>query len=426
MEDKNTLSYANNLDRIDPLRKYRNEFYIEKNGLIYLDGNSLGLLPKESLSKTEQLVKNEWGSRLIRNWNEGWYEKSQNLGAKIAKLIGAKPHEVIVCDSTSINLFKLAYAALKYHENKTKIISDELNFPSDIYILQGLIDLFNQKHKIQLAKSADSLTVNLTELDASINEETALVCLSHVAFKSAFLYNMKQVTQLVHKKGAMMLWDLSHSAGALPIHLNDCEVDLAIGCTYKYLNGGPGSPAFLYVREDLQEKLVSPVWGWFGEEKPFDFNLNYKASKGIRKFLAGTPPILSMSSIDYTVDIMNEIGMQEIRNKSIKQSEYLIFLSNKLLLPIGFSFGSPIDSNQRGSHLSICHPEAYRICKALIDPVIEGRSVIPDFREPNNIRIGITPLYTTFEQIYSVVVQLKNIVEKKLYVDFTIAKDSVT
>jgi kynureninase len=426
MEDKYTLSYANNLDKIDPLKKYREEFYIENNGLIYLDGNSLGRLPKNSINATEKLVKQEWGSKLINSWNDGWYEKSQKLGAKIAKIIGAKPNEVIVCDSTSINLYKLAYAALNYAENKTNIVSDELNFPSDIYILQGLTAMFNQKHQIRLAKSFDDKTVSLKELEAHIVDNTALVSLSHVAFKSAFLYDMKAVTKLAHKNGAMVLWDLSHSVGALPIHLNDCNVDLAIGCTYKYLNGGPGSSAFLYVREDLQNKLISPVWGWFGEEKPFEFDLNFNAAKGIRKFMAGTPPILSMTSMETTIDMMNKISMEEIRTKSIKQTEFLLFLANKFLLPNGFSVGSPIDSNQRGSHVSLCHPEAYRICKALIDPTIENRSIIPDFREPDNIRIGITPLYTTFEEVYTAVIQMKNIVEKGLYKNFSISKETVT
>jgi kynureninase len=237
---------------------------------------------------------------------------------------------------------------------------------------------------------------------------------------------MKEVTEYAQKKGALVLWDLSHSVGAVPIRLNECNADLAVGCSYKYLNGGPGAPAFLYVREDLQEKITSPVWGWFGEENPFEFKLDYRPARGIRKFLAGTPPVISMSAIEPALDIILEAGIERIREKSIRQTEYMIELTDQLLTPLDFSVGSPRDPEKRGSHISIQHPEAYRICKAMIDPERGEYSVIPDFREPDNIRLGITPLYTSFEEIYRAVKLVEEITKSGLYQSYSLERNSVT
>jgi kynureninase len=237
---------------------------------------------------------------------------------------------------------------------------------------------------------------------------------------------MKEVTEYAQKKGALVLWDLSHSVGAVPIWLNECNVDLAVGCSYKYLNGGPGAPAFLYVRKDLQEKIPSPVWGWFGEENPFEFKLNYRPAKGIRKYLTGTPPVLSMSAIEPALDIILEAGMERIRQKSIQQTEYLLELTERLLVPLDFRIGSPLDPEKRGSHISVRHPEAYRICKAMIDPETGGYSVIPDFREPDNIRMGIAPLYTSFEEIFRAVKLVEEITKSGLYKSYSLERNSVT
>lgn len=414
------------IDNKDELKEFRSRFELNDPNLIYMDGNSLGVLPKSTHPRMNEVIEKEWGERLIRSWNEGWYDRSQTISAKIAQLIGAQPDEVIVADSTSVNLFKLAYGALKLQNDRTKIISDNLNFPSDIYLLQGLKEVFGNKHQIELAESMDGIQIPTETYEKLIDSNTALVTLSHVVFKSAYMYDMKAITDLAHQNGALMLWDLSHAAGAVPVDLNGCNVDLAVGCTYKYLNGGPGSLAFLYVRKDLQEKLESPIWGWFGEDDPFEFGLDYRPAKGIRKFLAGTPPLLSLSAIEPAVDIMLEAGMDKIRQKSIKQTDLIIQLFNGKLANLGYSLGSPSDSSQRGSHVSLKHPEAYRICKALIDPEIGGKTVIPDFREPDNIRFGITPLYTTFKDIWDTVEQLEIIVNEKLYERFDEAKDGVT
>lgn len=424
--NKFSLNHAKSLDDADELKHFRDKFDLNDPNLIYLDGNSLGALPKQTEGRINKLIKEEWGDRLIRSWNEGWYERSQQISAKIAKLIGAQPDEVIVTDSTSVNLFKLAYAALKLQNGKSRIVSDELNFPSDIYLLQGLIDMFGNKHELKLAKSSDGISVSMDELKKQINQETAFVTFSHVVFKSAFMYNMKEVTDLAHQNGALMLWDLSHAAGAVPVKLNECNVDLAIGCTYKYLNGGPGSLAFLYVRKDLQQKLTSPIWGWFGEHNPFEFGLDFRPADNIRKFLAGTPPMLSLSAIEPSVDLLLEAGMDKLRAKSVKQLDYFIDLFNHLLKNLGYTLGSPENAEQRGSHVSFKHKEAYRICKALISEEVEGKSVIPDFREPDNIRFGITPMYTTYQEIFEAVHQLKLIVEKEIYTHFTQEKEQVT
>jgi kynureninase len=240
------------------------------------------------------------------------------------------------------------------------------------------------------------------------------------------MYDMDRVTELAHMQGALVLWDLSHSVGAVPVSLKRANADLAIGCTYKYLNGGPGSPAFLYVRRDLQDKLESPIQGWFGDQNPFEFKLHYRPSTGIRKYLAGTPPVISVSGLEPALDMVLEAGIGAIRKKSIAQSEYLISLAKEWLFPHGFRLGSPEYVEKRGSHISLKHAEAYRICKALIDPLVGNRVVIPDFREPNNIRLGVTPLYTSYEELYRALDQLRMIMEEKIYEKYPRIRDAVT
>ncbi len=418
--------YARQLDAKDPLKGFRDHFVLEDNNLVYLDGNSLGVLPRNTATYMEQVVKEEWGRGLIRSWNTGWYERPQKIAAQIALLIGAHADEVIVTDSTSVNLFKLAYTALKLQQGRKGIVSDSLNFPSDIYLLQGLAEIFGNQHDIRLAQSHDGITVSHEEIENQLGNDTALLTLSHVVFKSAFMYNMKDITSLSHQKGAMVLWDLSHSVGAVPIDLNDAHVDLAVGCTYKYLNGGPGSPAFLYVRKDLQEKLKSPIWGWFGQNNPFDFNLQYQPAPGIERFMAGTPPMLSLSMLEPSLNIFLDAGMDRLRNKSVQQANYFIQLFQHHLAPLGFSMGSPIKEDQRGSHISLRHPEGYRICQALIEPQKDSPVVIPDFRQPDNIRLGITPLYTRYHDLFRAVIKMKTIVDQHWYTAFSIKREKVT
>jgi len=426
MDTESVYREAIDYDILDELSAYRSKFISGDEKLIYLDGNSLGKLPAESKAILERSINFEWGERLIRSWNEDWFTKNRDLGNKIAQIAGASEGEIVITDTTSVNLYKLAHAALKFKMGRTRVVTDELNFPSDLYILQGLVKEFGEGYELILVPSRDGLTIDTRDLKEVIDENTALVSLSHVAFKSSFRYNMKEITSFVHEKGAMILWDLSHSIGAVPGELNESNADLAVGCTYKYLNGGPGSPAFLYVRKDLQEKLSSPIWGWFGEKNPFDFELKYRPGEGIKRFLTGTPPILSLKAIEPTLDMMNEIGMCRIRKKSVSQSDFLLRLAEEFLYPLGFQPGSPMDPEMRGSHVSLRHPEAYRICKALIDPDLGETVVIPDFRSPDNIRLGITPLYTTYTELFMAVREIRNIVEDKLFLKFSSERKQVT
>ena len=424
--DKTDIEYARELDQSDPLAAFREEFVIPDPDLIYLDGNSLGRLPKKTQGVISGIVQDEWGERMIRSWNEGWMETPYRIGAQIASLAGAREDELIVADSTSINLFKLVVAGLMENPDRRKIISDRFNFPSDLYILQGIVKLLGDRHELVLIDSQDGITIFDQDIDNAIDQDTALVCLTHVAFKSAFMYNMQRVTELAHRMGALTLWDLSHSIGAVPLDLNGSNVDLAIGCTYKYLNGGPGSPAFLYIRRDLQERMISPIWGWFGAENPFEFDLAYNPSKGISRFQVGTPPILSMRPIEAGLELLIQAGMDRLRAKSIQQTEYLTYLADEWLLPIGFSLGSPRDPELRGSHISLRHPEAYRINRAMIESPAPALKVIPDFREPDNIRLGIAPIYTRFSDINLALRRIRQIVEENIYSDFSAQRELVT
>lgn len=426
MSEQYSLSYAVELDNQDDLKAFRNRFIIKDPSLIYLDGNSLGRLPVKTVEYMDMAIKEQWGDRLIRSWNEGWYHQSVRLGKKIAQIIGARPDEVIVSDSTSVNLYKLVYGVLHMMEEKSLIVSDDMNFPSDLYILQGMVKQFGDSYTLRLLKSPDGISSDMTELVRIIRRKTALVSLSHVTFKSAYMYDMDRVTELAHMHGALVLWDLSHSVGVVPVSLKKANADLAIGCTYKYLNGGPGSPAFLYVRKDLQEKLVNPIQGWFGDQNPFDFNLHYRQSAGIRKYLTGTPPVISVSGLEPALDMILDAGIGAVRKKSVTQTEYLISLAREWLYKEGFRLGSPEYAEKRGSHVSLKHAEAYRINKALMDSGVGNRVVIPDFREPNNIRLGIAPLYTSFEEIYSAMDKLRQIMEHKIYEKYPKTKDTVT
>ena len=427
MEFMNTdINFANELDAKDDLAFFRNEFVIADTNLIYLDGNSLGRLPRRTIDFMKNVIENEWGDRLIRIWNDGWVNSPTELGAKIAKLVGAHADEIIITEATSINLFKLAIAALKAKNGRRKIISDTLNFPSDLYILQGVINLLGNTHHLDLLPSTDGITIASKEIANAIDSDTALVSLTHVAFKSSFMYDMETVTEQAHRVGALMLWDLCHSAGAVPVDLNGTNVDLAIGCTYKYLNGGPGAPAFLYVRRDLQAQLMQPMWGWFASKKPFDFELDFTPADDMSRFRIGTPPMLSMKAVEPALDIILDAGMTRLRKKSLNQTEYLIYLADEWLTPLGFTLGTPRKAKIRGSHVSLRHLESYRICRALIESPPPAVQVIPDFRAPDNIRLGITPLYTTFTEIHQALQRIKVIVEEKIYAKYSSEQLSVT
>jgi len=414
--------FADHLDAADGLRGFRDAFEIRNPELIYMDGNSLGRLPKRTRDVLQHVVEQEWGGDLIRGWGASWYGAPQRIGGKVAQVLGARPHEVIISDSTSVNLFKLVVAALRSRPDRRHIVSDELNFPTDLYVVQGAIDLLDQGHSLTLVGSRDGIATDQQAVLDAIDETTALLTLSHPTFKSAYLYDVQAITERAHSAGTLVLWDFSHAVGAMPLTLNDWNVDLAVGCTYKFLNGGPGAPAFLYVREDLHSELLSPIWGWWGHRAPFAFDLDYDPAADLTRFLAGSPPCLSLLAIEPAIELTLEAGIERIRRKSVGLTSYLIALADTILAPLGFELGSPRDPARRGSHVSVRHPEGYRITRALI----EEMHVIPDFREPDNIRIGMAPLYTSYAEVWEAVDRIRRVVEEERYRAYSPVRQTIT
>jgi kynureninase len=415
-------AFAAKLDEEDRLAHYREAFLFSDNDLIYLDGNSLGRLTLKSAERLKEAVEKEWGEDLIRGWNKDWYDAPSRVGDKISILIGAAPGQIIVSDSTSVNLFKLVMAALTMNPGRTTIVSETFNFPSDLYILQGCIHLMGGGHQLRLIPSSDGIHIDEDSFLESIDAGTALVVLSHVAFKSGYKFDIEKIAQKTHQVGALLLVDLSHSVGVIPIKLDRWGVDLAVGCTYKYLNGGPGSPAFLYVREELQPRLRSPIWGWFGQNKPFNFDLEYYPVDSIRRFLVGSPSILYLLGLEPALDVIQMAGIEQIRKKSMDLTSYLIYLVQEKLADLAFQLGTPLDPEKRGSHVSLRHPEGYRINQALI----EEMNVLPDFREPDHIRLGLAPLYTSFSDIWEAVDRIRKVVIEERYRNYSRERIGVT
>ncbi len=422
--DKNSFETALALDANDPLAQYRDQFVIRDPELIYLDGNSLGRMPKAAALLGRDLIEKQWADRLIRGWGEGWMDMPGRIGDKIAGLLGANPGEVLLADSTSVNLYKLASAALAFQTGRSKVISDNLNFPSDIYILGSVIGQAGKNFQLEVVPSEDDIHGPEEAIIQALGQDTALLTLSLTTFKSGFTYDLARLTEAAHAAGALILWDLSHSAGVIPMSLAAAHVDLAVGCTYKYLNGGPGAPAFLYVRKDLQDRLSNPIAGWMGQQNMFDFDLDYQPAEDLRRMLTGTPAILSGSLIEPGVEMLIEAGIEEIRKKSVLMTDYFIQLAQTFLVPLGYSINSPspLDVDVRGSHVSLGHAEGLRIDKALIDEY----KIIPDFRAPDNIRFGFAPLYTTYVEVYKTILALKEIVEAEVFLRYSQTKPTVT
>lgn len=410
---------AVDLDSADNLASHRDQFVFADPDLIYLDGNSLGRLPKEAAGVVDDVVHHQWGQRLIRSWNDGWWELQLELGDLLAPLLGASAGEVIISDSTSVNIYKLAEAALSASGERNKIVTDDLNFPTDVYILEGLA----RRHGLDLeVVESDGVHGPVEALARSIDDSTALVSLSHTVFKSGYTYDLEAVTAMAGDVGARVLWDCSHSVGAVPIDFAKAGVELAVGCTYKYLNGGPGSPAFLYVRSDLQEKLDNPITAWWGHAEPFSFDLEFRPVVGIRRFHTGTMPILSLAAIEAGIREVLDAGIGEIRRKSSALTGYLIHQWDLHLRSRGFGLASPNDADQRGSHVSLSHPAAWPVTRAMIDV---GR-VLPDFRTPDNIRLGLSPLYTSFVDVHTAVQRIKRIVDSGAHTAFMDVSATVT
>jgi kynureninase len=407
------------LDRADPLASFRNEFVISDPDLIYLDGNSLGRLPKATVDLVGEVTERQWGDRLIRSWNEGWWDLQLRLGAQLSSILGAHPHEVIISDSTSVNLYKLADAAVTARPGRSKIVTDDLNFSTDVYVLSAVAE----RHGLDLVVvRSDGINGPVERLSDEIDGQTALVSLSHTAYMSGYTYDMTAINDLSDEMGALTLWDTSHSVGSVPIDFRSSGSALAVGCTYKHLNGGPGSPAFLFVREDLQDVLSNPIQAWWAHERPFEFDLDFRPVSGIRRFHTGTMPTLSLAPIEPGLELVSRAGLKSIREKSVALSEYMIGLFDELLAPIGFELGSPRDASRRGSHVAVRHSEGLAITRALV----ESANVIPDFRAPDTIRFGLSPLYTTFGEVHEAVTRLDRIVRSHEYRRFENVDIAVT
>ena len=378
------------LDAADPLAASRARFTLP-DGVIYLDGNSLGALPGAVPGRIQTLIADQWGNDLITSWNRhDWIGYPARVGDRIAPLVGARAGEVIVADSTSVNLFKLAAAALRMRPGRRRIVTEKGNFHTDIYILEGLCQ--------QLGEAAELSIVETGGIAAALDETVALVVLTHVHFRTGNILDMARLTEAAHDAGALILWDLSHSAGALPVALDECNVDMAIGCGYKFLNGGPGAPAFAYVAARHQDHIQSPLSGWMGHARPFAFDDHYSPARGIARTLCGTPGVLGMVALDAALDVFDGIDMKAVRQKSVSLGDLFIHLVEERCDGLGLTLACPEISARRGSHVSFSHEQGYAVMQALV-----RRGVIGDFRAPDVLRFGLTPLYLRYVDIWDAV-----------------------
>jgi kynureninase len=388
------------LDAGDPLAVFRARFALDEQ-LVYLDGNSLGAAPRATLARVQREVEEVWGRRLIRGWEEGWMELPLRIGDRLgASLLGAAPGQVAIADSTTVCLYKLASAALDLRPARRRIITSTSNFPTDRYVLEGLACARGLELVWLEPGAAHGPTVE--QLEPLLDEQTALVSFSHVDYRSAYVADIAALSELAHRAGALVLWDLCHSAGALPLALDRDGVDLAVGCTYKYLNSGPGAPAFMYARAALQERLRQPVWGWLGRREPFTMAPGYQPAGGVQALLSGTPPVLGLCCVEEGVALVAEAGIEAIRRKGVALGSYLVQLADEYLAPLGVGLGSPRQAARRGSHVALTHSDAERLCAALT-----RRGVIPDFRHPDVIRLGLSPLTTRFTDVWDGIAALR-------------------
>src|SRR5215207_1534144 len=415
-----TRSRAEALDAADPLAPFRDRFVVADPELIYLDGNSLGRLPAATSERLRRAVEDEWGRGLIRSWSE-WIELPRRVGDAIATgVLDARPGEVLMSDSTTVNLYKLAAAALDARPGRRIIVTDDDNFPTDLYVLQGLADA--RGLELRTVHSDIDAGLDGAELRRALDDDVALVSLSHVAYRSGALLDMPAITAAAHEAGALTLWDLSHSAGSVPVPLSSSGADLAVGCTYKYLNGGPGAPAFLYVRSELQDQLRQPIWGWFGQRDQFEMGRRYDPQPGIDRFAVGTPPVLGLYGAEEGVRLIAEAGIDRLRAKGSALTSYLIELADEHLAPLGFTVASPRDPAGRGSHVSLHHAQAWQVCQALI----ERGKLLPDYRTPDRLRLGLAALTTSFADVWDAVDRLRNLVGASEHLAYPAERSRVT
>jgi kynureninase len=398
---------AARLDETDPLASYRDEF-VQTDGVVaYLDGNSLGRPLKVTRDRLRDFVDGEWGDRLIRAWDEHWMDRPTELGDLLGHgVLGAAPGQTVVADSTTVLLYKLVRSAVAARPGRTEIVADTENFPTDRFILDSVA------HETGLTMrwvSPDpAIGVRLEEVQELLSERTALVALSHISYKSAYMADLPAITAAARDAGALVLWDLCHSAGAVELALDAANVDLAVGCTYKYLNGGPGSPAFAYVAAALQSDLVQPIRGWMGHADPFAMGRSYQPAAGIRRFTSGTPPILGMIPLQDMLALLNNAGMPAVRQKSVRLTEFAIKIADEVLTPAGVVLASPRDPALRGGHVTLEHPAMKQVVVRLWD-----RGIIPDFRPPAGLRAGFSPLSTSFTELATALAHVRQLLDTR-------------
>lgn len=373
-----------------------------------MDGNSLGVMPRAAAARAAEVITQEWGTGLIRSWNTaGWFELPSRLGDKLAGLLGAKAGELVITDTTSLNIFKALAASLRIQQKRQPkrrvILSERDNFPTDLYMIQGMIDLLQQGYEMRLID--DELP-----LDRALDEDVAVVLLSHVNYRSGQMHDMAAVTRQAHERGALVIWDLAHAAGAVPVDLNGADADYAVGCTYKYLNGGPGSPAFIWVAPRHIPDFWQPLSGWWGHQRPFDMTVAYEPAGGIRRYLCGTQPIVSLAMVECGLDVARETDMAEVRRKSLALGDLFIALVEERCAGHPLTLVTPRDHAQRGSHVSLRHPNGYEVMQALI-----ARGLIGDYREPEVLRFGLTPLYFGYADVWDAVEILKDVLDSKAW-----------
>ena len=412
---------AEELDARDPLAWLRDEFLIADDGLVYLDGNSLGMPARRALERLARVVHDEWGTRLVRAWNEGWFDLARRTGDRLgAALLGAAPGQVAVCDSTSVNLYKLAIAALDARPGRTVVIAEGGGFPTDRYVLQGIAA--SRGLALHAVDEGEHGVPTADAVRAIVDDRTALVCLAHVDFRSGAIADMAAVNAAAHAAGALTLWDVSHSVGCVPVALDATGSDLAVGCTYKYIGAGPGAPAFLYVRGELQDALRQPIWGWFGTHDVFAMAPDYQPASGVARYLTGTPSVIGTAMVDECVGLLAAAGIDALSTKSAALTQLAIELHDAWLAPLGFVLATPRHPAARGSHVALRHPEAFRVCRALID----RHAVIPDFRPPDIVRLGLAPATTRFTDAWDGLDAIRTVVASGTHLEMPDERGYVT
>lgn len=409
---------AEQRDRIDPLSEHRSRFLRSDPETIYLDGNSLGMLPLPTRDRLERFTTSEWGGELVRGWPR-WEPLPASAGDRVGALIGAAPGQVVVCDSISVNLFKLAYAAMHGQSGRKVLVSDSGNFPSDRYVLDGVAR--QHRGQLRLVPTDPVYGVSPERLSTYLADDVALVSLSHVDYRSGAIADLVALTDQAHRAGALVLWDLAHSAGAVPVDLDAVGADLAVGCTYKYLNAGPGAPGFLYVRRDLQDRLSNPIQGWWSTADKFAMDAPYQPASDITRFLAGTPPIAGVVAVDESAKMLDEVGIRALRHKSIQLTEYLIELADQWLTPLGLRLQSPRDPSRRGGHVVLAHDDAYRIGLACLEVGVVG-----DVRPPNLLRLAPVPISTSFVDVWEGLSRIRDAVSSGAHLSHPTQRARIT